>query len=46
MAPEAMEEEYTPDEEDTWQISCLVSADSFDGSPDTGRIVTGRMKTT
>ena len=31
-------------EQDSWQISCLVSADTFDTGHDTGDVQTGRMK--
>ena len=34
---------YEP-EQDSWQISCLVSTDTFGAGHDTGDIRTGRMK--
>ena len=39
------QENYEP-EQDSWQISCLVSADTFSASHDAGDIQTGRMKIT
>ena len=36
---------YEP-EQDSWQISCLVSADTFGAGHDTGNVWTGRMKIT
>ena len=36
-------ESYEP-EQDSWQISCLVSADTFGVGHDTGDVQTGRMK--
>ena len=40
-----VEGEETPDEYD-WQISCLVSANTYATGPDAGRVSTGRMKVT
>ena len=37
------QENYEP-EQDSWQISCLVSADTFGTGHDTGDVRTGRMK--
>lgn len=31
-------------EEESWQISCLVSTDTFEVGVDTGRVQTGTMK--
>ena len=45
MSEEEEEKDYEP-KEDSWQISCLVSTDTFDAGSDTGRIQTGRMKIT
>ena len=39
------QESYEPGQ-DSWQISRLVSADTFDAGKDTGSIWTGRMKIT
>ena len=39
------QESYEP-EQDSWQISRLVSADTFGASHDTGDVWTGRMKIT
>ena len=39
------QEDYEP-EQDSWQISCLVSADTFGAGHDTGGVWTGRMKIT
>ena len=36
---------YEPGQ-DSWQISRLVSADTFDADHDTGNVWTGRMKIT
>ena len=38
------EQESHEPEQDSWQISCLVSADTFDAGHDTGDVRTGRMK--
>ena len=43
MSNEEGQESYEP-EQDSWQISCLVSADTFGAGHDTGDIWTGRMK--
>ena len=40
---EEEQEDYEP-EHDSWQISRLVSADTFGAGHDTGDIWTGRMK--
>ena len=40
----APEEEEEMPEEDSWQISCLVSAATYTVEPDAGRVMTGRMK--
>ena len=37
------QESYEP-EQDNWQISCLVSTDTFGASHDTGDVWAGRMK--
>ena len=42
---EEEQEDYEP-EQDSWQISCLVSADTFGASKDTGRVQTEGMKIT
>ena len=39
------QENYEPGQE-SWQISHLVSADTFGAGHDTGNVWTGRMKTT
>ena len=39
------QESYEP-EQDSWQISHLVTADTFGASHDTGNVWTGRMKIT
>ena len=39
------QESYEP-EQDNWQISCLVSTDTFGASHDTGDVWAGRMKIT
>ena len=39
------EKDYEP-EEDSWQISRLVSTDTFGASKDTGRVQTEGMKIT
>ena len=38
------EQENYKSEQDSWQISCLVSADTFGAGHDTGNVQTGRMK--
>ena len=43
MSDEEEQETYEP-EQDSWQISRLVSADTFDAGHDTGNVRTGRMK--
>ena len=43
MSDEEEQESYEP-EQDSWQISHLVSADTFGASHDTGNVWTGRMK--
>ena len=45
MSGEEKQESYKP-EQDSWQISRLVSADTFGAGHDTGDIWTGRMKFT
>ena len=40
---EEEQEDYEP-EQDSWQISRLVSADTFGAGHDTGNVRTGRMK--
>ena len=40
---EEEQEDYEP-EQDSWQISCLVSTDTFGAGHDTGNIHTGRMQ--
>ena len=42
---EEEQESYEP-EQDSWQISCLVSADTIGAGCDTGDVRTGRMKIT
>ena len=42
---EEEQEDYEPEQE-SWQISHLVSADTVDASHDTGDVRTGRMKIT
>ena len=42
---EEEQENYEPGQE-SWQISHLVSADTFGAGHDTGNVWTGRMKTT
>ena len=42
---EEEQESYEPDQ-DSWQISCLVSADTIGAGRDTGDVRTGRMKIT
>ena len=42
---EEEQESYEP-EQDSWQISCLVSADTIGAGRDTGDVRTGRMKIT
>ena len=42
---EEEQEDYEPGQ-DSWQISRLVSADTFGASHDTGNVRTGRMKIT
>ena len=37
MSGEEEQEDYEPGQE-SWQISCLVSADTFDASHDTGDV--------
>ena len=39
------QEDYEPGQE-SWQISCLVSTDTFGAGHDTGNVWTGRMKIT
>ena len=39
------QEDYEPGQE-SWQISCLVSTDTFNAGHDTGNVWTGRMKIT
>ena len=43
MSGKEEQESYEP-EQDSWQISHLVSADTFSAGHDTGDIQTGRMK--
>ena len=43
MSDEEEQEDYEP-EQDSWQISCLVSADTLGANHDTGDVWTGRMK--
>ena len=45
MSDEEEQESYEP-EQDSWQISHLVTADTFGASHDTGNVWTGRMKIT
>ena len=45
MSGKEEQEDYEP-EQDSWQISCLVSADTFGAGHDTGNVRTGRMKIT
>ena len=45
MSDKEEQESYEP-EQDSWQISCLVSADTSDTGHDTGNVWTGRMKIT
>ena len=45
MSDEEEQESYEP-EQDSWQISHLVSADTFGAGCDTGNVWTGRMKIT
>ena len=45
MSDEEEQEDYEP-EQDSWQISHLVSADTLDAGHDTGNVRTGRMKIT
>ena len=43
MSDEETQEDYELEPE-SWQISCLVSADTFDAGHDTGNVRTGKMK--
>ena len=43
MSDEEEQESYEPGQ-DSWQISCLVSTDTFGASHNTGDVWTGRMK--
>ena len=43
---EEEEQESCEPEQDSWQISHLVSADASDAGHDTGNVWTGRMKIT
>ena len=45
MSGKEEQEDYEP-EQDSWQISCLASADTFGAGHDTGNVWTGRMKIT
>ena len=45
MSGEEEQEDYEPEQE-SWQISHLVSADTFGAGHDTGNVRTGRMKIT
>ena len=45
MSDEEEQESYEP-EQDSWQISPLISAYTFDASHDTGNVRTGRMEIT
>ena len=45
MSDEEEQEDYEP-EQDSWQISHLVSTDAFDAGHDTGDVWTERMKIT
>ena len=43
MSDEEEQEDYEPEQE-SWQISRLVSTDTFGAGHDTGNVRTGRMK--
>ena len=45
MSEEQEQESYKPVQH-SWQISHLVSTDTFEASHDTGEVRTGRMKIT
>ena len=45
MSDEEEQESYGP-EQDSWQISPLIIADTFDASHDTGNVRTGRIEIT
>ena len=45
MSDEEEQEDYEP-EQDSWQISRLVSADTLDAGHNTGNVWTERMKIT
>ena len=45
MSDKEEREDYEPGQ-DSWQISRLVSTDTFSASHDTGNVRTGRMKIT